>query len=122
MTSGVPDITSQTMRSFSAHSPTLTSQSPFLLITQAQLCTEHLPLWRKFKSEGKFLAATLTPIQGGMTPRKGVRHYILHVELPGMAEHEEFDSHPLFTKFLAKAQAMQAEDPLVWFGETLFQV
>ena len=39
-----------------------------------------------------------------------------------MAEHEEFDSHPVFTKFLAKAQAMQAEDPLVWFGETLLQV
>ena len=81
-----------------------------------------LPLWRKFKSEGKFLGASPTPIQGGMTPRKGVRHYILHVEVPGMAEHEEFDSHPVFTKFLAKAQAMQAEDPLVWFGETLFQV
>ena len=68
---------------------------------------EVLPLWRKFKSEGKFLAASLTPIQGGMTPKKGLRHYILHVEVPGMAEHEEFDSHPLFTKFLAKAQAMR---------------
>ena len=82
---------------------------------------EVLPLWRKFKSEGKFLGASLTPIQGGMTPRKGVRHYILHVEVPGMAEHEEFDSHPAFTEFLAKAQALQS-DPLVWFGETLFQV
>ena len=39
-----------------------------------------------------------------------------------MAEHEEFDSHPLFNKFLAKARTMQAEDPIVWFGETLFQV
>ena len=83
---------------------------------------EVLPLWRKFKSEGKFLAASLTPIQGGMTPKKGLRHYVLHVEVPGMAEHEEFDSHPEFAEFLAKAQAMQAEDPLVWFGETLFRV
>jgi len=79
------------------------------------------PSGRKFKSEGKFLAASLTPIQGGMTPKKGRGHYILHVEVPGMAEHEEFDSHPVFTKFLAKAQAMQAEDPIVWFRETLFQ-
>jgi len=39
-----------------------------------------------------------------------------------MAAHEEFDSHPAFTEFLAKAQVMQAEAPLVWFGETLFQV
>src|SRR2546427_9419715 len=45
---------------------------------------EVLPLWRKFKSEGKFLAASLTPIQGGMTPRKGLRHYVLHVEVPGI--------------------------------------
>src|SRR5438445_13840244 len=83
---------------------------------------EVLPLWRKFKSEGKFLAASLTPIQGGMTPRKGVRHYILHVEVPGMADHEEFDSHTAFTEFLAKEQVLKAEEPLVWFGETLFQV
>ncbi len=83
---------------------------------------EVLPLWRKFKSEGKIIAASLTLIQGGFVPKKGLRHYILHVELPSMAEHEEFDSNPVFTKFLSKAQAMQAEDPLVWFGETMFQV
>jgi len=83
---------------------------------------EVLPLWRKFKSEGKFISASLTPIQGGFVPKKGLHYYILHVEVPGMAEHEEFDSNPVFTKFLAKAQAMQAEDPLVWFGETRFQV
>src|SRR5437867_12122332 len=83
---------------------------------------EVLPLWRKFKSEGKFLAASLTPIQGGMTPKKGLRHSILDVEVPGMAEHEEFDSHPLFIKFLAKAQARHAGDALGWFGQTRFQV
>ena len=83
---------------------------------------EVLLLWRKFKTEGKFIAASLTPIHGGFVPKKGLRYYILHAEVPGMAEHEEFDSHPLFTKFLAKAQAMQVEDPLVWFGETMYQV
>jgi len=83
---------------------------------------EILPLWRKFKSEGKFLAASLTPIQGGMTPKNYRAHYVPPAGLRGIAEHEEFDSHPEFAEFLAKAQAMQAEDPLVWFGETLFQV
>src|SRR5712692_7544113 len=66
---------------------------------------EVLPLWRKFKAEGKFLAASLTPIQGGgFVPKKGLRYYILHAEVPGMAEHEEFDSNLVFTKFLAKTK------------------
>ncbi len=83
---------------------------------------EVLPLWRKFKSQGKFISASLTPVQDGNQHRKGAIDYILHVEVPSMAEHGEFDSHPLFTKFLPKAQAMQPEEPLVWLGETLFQV
>ncbi len=83
---------------------------------------EVLPLWRKFKSQGKIISASLTPIQGGMPSKRGVRAYILHVEVPSMVEHEEFDSDPLFNKFLPKAQAMQPEEPLVLFGETLFQV
>ncbi len=83
---------------------------------------EVLPLWRKFKVQGKINSASLTRIEGGMPAERGVRSYILHVEVPGMAEHEEFDSNPLFNKFLPKAQAMQPEEPLVWFGETLFQV
>ena len=83
---------------------------------------EVFPLWRKFKSQGKIISASLTPIQGGMHAKGGVRAYILHVEMPSMAEHEEFDSNPLFNKFLPKAQAMQPEEPLVWFGETLFQI
>jgi hypothetical protein len=83
---------------------------------------EILPLWHQFKSQGKIIAASLTPVQDGNQQKKGVRDYILHVEVPGMAEHDEFDSHPLFTKFLPKAMAMQPEEPMVWFGDTMFQV
>lgn len=39
-----------------------------------------------------------------------------------MAEHWEFDTNPLFNKFLRNAQALQAGEPLVWLGESLFQV
>ncbi len=83
---------------------------------------EVLPLWKEYKKAGKFISASLTPIQGGWSPPKGQRYYILHVEVPSMAEHGEFDSDPVFTRFLEKAQAMQAEEPFVWFGKTLFQV
>ena len=83
---------------------------------------EVVPLWRKFKKEGKFLNASLTPVTGGWSPPKGQRYYILHVEVPSMEEHEEFDSDPVFTRFLEKARRLQAEEPYVWLGETLYQV
>jgi len=83
---------------------------------------EVLPLWRQFKARGKIIAASLTPVQDGNQGRKGVRDYILHVEVPSMAEHSEFDSNASFLKFLPKAQAMQPEEPLVWLGNSLFQV
>jgi DMSO/TMAO reductase YedYZ molybdopterin-dependent catalytic subunit len=81
-----------------------------------------MPLWRKFKSEGKFFTASLTPVVDGNQGKDGVQDYILHVEVPSMKEHHEFDSNPLFTRFLPKAQAMQPEEPLIWLGNTLFQV
>ena len=83
---------------------------------------EVMPLWQEFTRDGKFLGASLTPVEGGSETRSGIRDYILHVEVPGMAEHEEFDSHPRFLDFLPRAKALQPEEPLVWFGTTMFQV
>ncbi|MDA4125498.1 MAG: hypothetical protein OK438_08675 [Thaumarchaeota archaeon] len=83
---------------------------------------EVMPLWRKFKTGGKFISASLTPVQDGNQMKKGVRTYILHVEVPSMAEHSAFDSNPDFNRFLPRAQALQVEEPAVLLGETLFQV
>src|SRR3989475_13335322 len=83
---------------------------------------EVLSVRRQFKVRGKIIAASLTTVQDGNQGRKGIRHYILHVEVPSMAEHSEFDSNASFLKFLPKAQAMQPEEPLIWLGNTLFQV
>ena len=83
---------------------------------------EVLPLWREFKAQGKFIAASLTPVAEGNQQKEKVRDYILHVEVPSRAEHHEFDSHPHFEAFLSKARAMQPEEPLVWLGNTLFQL
>ena len=55
---------------------------------------EILPLWEEFLGQGKFVGASLTPIEGGVPTPERQRHYILHVEVPGMAEHEEFDGRP----------------------------
>jgi len=83
---------------------------------------EVLPLWHEFKAQGKFIAASLTPVQEGNQNKEGVRDYILHVEVPSRAEHEEFDSHARFVEFLPKARAMRPEEPPVWLRPTLFQL
>jgi hypothetical protein len=83
---------------------------------------EVYPLWEEFKAKGKFIAASLTPAPAGSEVKKGVRDYILHVEVPTRAEHEEFDSDPRFLSFLEKARPLQPEEPKVWLGNTLFQL
>lgn len=83
---------------------------------------EVMPLWEEFSAQGKFIDASLSPVEGGGEEREGIRQYILHVEVPGMAEHEEFDEHPRFLEFLPKARALQPAKPLVYFGTTLFKV
>src|SRR6266571_8161225 len=44
---------------------------------------EVLPLWEEFLAQGKFIEASLTPIEGGIPAPDGQRRYILHVEVPG---------------------------------------
>src|SRR5438093_7226349 len=83
---------------------------------------EIMPLWNQFLAAGKFIGASLTPIEGGDRRPEDERHYILHVEVPGMDEHEEFDEHPKFLDFLTRAKALQPSEPNVWFGTTLFKV
>ncbi len=83
---------------------------------------EVLPLWEEFLAAGRFIRASLTPVEGGIKGPEGQRHYILHVEVPGMREHEQFDQHPRFLEFLPRARALQPQEPLVWFGTTLFKV
>ena len=83
---------------------------------------EVYPLWEEFKAQGKFISASLTQALVGSEKKDGFRDYILHVEVPSRAEHEEFDSEPRFLPFLEKFQAMQPEEPKVWLGNTLFQI
>ena len=84
--------------------------------------TEVYPLWEEFKTQGKFISASLTPVIAGSEKKAGFRDYILYVEVPSRAEREEFDSEPRFLPFLKKFQAMQPEEPKVWLGNTLFQL
>ena len=89
---------------------------------EAAFKTEVYSLWEEFKAQGKFISASLTPVTTGSEMKAEFRDYILHVEVPSRAEHDEFDSEPRFLPFLEKFQAMQPEEPKVWLGNTLFQI
>jgi len=89
---------------------------------EAMFKAEVYPLWEEFKSQGKVTSASLTPAQVGTVDTTEFIEYILHLEVPGLEDHNAFDSDPRFLEFLKKAQPMQPEEPKVWFGDTLLQV
>ena len=83
---------------------------------------EVYPMWQDYHAQGKFLAASLTP--ASVTPEKNraVQEYMLLVEVPSRAEHEEFDQSDSFLRFLDKVKPSQPVEPKVWLGDTLFKV
>jgi len=83
---------------------------------------EVFPLWTEFKSQGKILAASLSPAQDTPGIREGVQQYILLVEVPGTAEHDAFEADSRFVSFLQEARPWQPTKPEVWVGNTLFKV
>ncbi len=82
---------------------------------------EVLPIWHKFKAEGKFTSAVLSRIVDDHIPA-GIRAYLLELEIPTAEAHDEFDSSPPFLAFMEKAGPMQPEEPTVWIGKPLFRV
>lgn len=82
---------------------------------------EEIPIWDEFTRRGRFLEARLVRAAGGSEQRAGIQDYILHIVAADHEAHEEHDSDPRFRAFLAKAERLQPEGPLVWFGETVFE-
>ena len=51
---------------------------------EAMFEAEVLPLRNQFLAQGKFIEASLSPVEGRDDEREGIRQYILHVEAPRM--------------------------------------
>lgn len=81
-----------------------------------------VPLWKEFQSAGKFFRASLSRVLDGSEMKEGFRDYVVHVELPGEKEHDEFDTHPRFLSFMEKNDPMLVGEPLVWIGEPVARV
>jgi len=90
---------------------------------------EEIPIWDEYTSQGFFLEASLTRVEGGSENPggdmgggpDGVQDYILEVVVPDFAAHERHDDDPRFKAFLEKARALHAMKPLVFFGSPLFE-
>jgi hypothetical protein len=83
---------------------------------------EELPIWDDFAKRGKLLAASLTRASYGTEEdrwkKDSIVEYILVAVLTGMPAHSEHDDDRRFKGFLAKAQKLQPQPPLVWGGDT----
>ena len=82
---------------------------------------EEIPIWEDFTRRGRFSEARLVRAAGCSEGRSGIQDYLLHIVAADHDAHEEHDSDPRFRAFLAKAERLQPEPPLVWFGDTLFE-
>jgi hypothetical protein len=82
---------------------------------------EVLPMLREFKADRKFASVVLSRIVDEHVP-KGIRAYLLELEVLKAEAHDEFDSSKRFLAFLGKAKEWQPIDPDVWIGEPLFRI
>jgi len=88
---------------------------------EAMFEAEEIPIWDDFTRRGRFLEARLVRVSGGSEQRSGIQDYLLHVVAADHEAHEEHDRDARFRRFLAKAERLQPESPLVWFGDAVFE-
>ena len=88
---------------------------------EAMFEAEEIPIWDDFTGRGRFLEARLVRAVGGSEQRRGIQDYLLHIVAADHEAHEEHDRDPRFRAFLAKAERLQPDSPLVWFGDTIFE-
>jgi heme-degrading monooxygenase HmoA len=81
-----------------------------------------LPRWRDYHARGKFINARIFRSQFGTDERKGIAKYVIVVEVPNMAAHEEHDADPEFKEFDKMADLFQPESPLVYGGDLIHSV
>ena len=81
-----------------------------------------LPRWKDYHARGKFINARIFRSQFGSDQRRNVVKYVIVVEVPSMAEHQEHDQDPEFQEFDRLADQFQPENPLVFGGDLIYSV
>ena len=81
-----------------------------------------LPRWKDYHARGNFINARFFRSQFGSDQRRDVVKYVIVVEVPSMAEHQEHDQDPEFQEFDRLADAFQSQDPLVFGGDLIYSI
>jgi hypothetical protein len=87
---------------------------------EAMFEAEEIPIWDDFTAGGLFKECSLTRVTGGGETPDGIQDYILHI-LATAEGHTAHDHDPRFNDFLKRAQELQPKEPLVWFGDPIFE-
>jgi hypothetical protein len=87
---------------------------------EAMFEAEELPLWDDFIKRGLFLECSLTRVVDGSEKKQGLQDYILHI-VATPEGHNEHDHDQRFRSFLERAKQLQPAEPLVWFGDQIFE-
>jgi hypothetical protein len=87
---------------------------------EAMFEAEEVPVWNDYTSRGLFLECSLTRVGDGSEMKQGLQDYILHI-IATPEGHNQHDSDPRFASFLERAKQLQPAEPLVWFGEQIFE-
>lgn len=87
---------------------------------EAMFAAEEIPIWDDFTARGLFKECSLTRVTGGGETLKGIQDYVLHI-VATEEGHNAHDHDPRFKSFLERAQKLQPKQPLVWFGDPIFE-
>jgi hypothetical protein len=87
---------------------------------EAMFEAEEIPIWEDFTTKGRFKDCSLTRVTGGGETPEDIQDYILHI-VATEEGHTAHDHDPRFKSFLERAQKLQPERPLVWFGDPIFE-
>ncbi len=88
---------------------------------EAMFQREEIPIWDDYTKRGLFHDAKLIKVADGSEVREGVQDYVLSIVAASHAAHSEHDRDPRFKSFLVEAMKLQPKEPLVWFGEAIFE-
>jgi hypothetical protein len=87
---------------------------------EAMFVAEEIPVWDDYTARGLFLECSLTRVNDGSEMKKGLQDYILHI-IATPEGHNQHDHDPRFASFLERTKQLQPAEPLVWFGEQIFE-
>jgi len=87
---------------------------------EAMFQAEEIPIWDDYTARGLFTDCSLTRVTGGGQTPEGIQDYVLHI-VATEEGHTAHDHDPRFSSFLKQAQKLQPMDPIVWFGDPIFE-